>query len=119
MILEFAPGGDLLHKFHHFDDALEKKKLQTKLRKEALNRDRSNFFTDEISNLSAEQKKMTIAHFQKEDIEIQKIYDSLETQQDELDTKYISWNLRLKVALDIAYGMRYLHTSFEEPIIHR
>lgn len=35
-----------------------------------------------------------------------------------LDDAHIPWPLRWKIALDIAKGMRYLH-SFKPPIVHR
>ncbi len=38
--------------------------------------------------------------------------------QADLDAKFLSEKLKLKVALGIARGLRYLH-SFQPPIIHR
>jgi serine/threonine protein kinase len=71
-----------------------------------------------LGRFSDPEKKEKFAAFSQRDAELKEREEQLFCEQRTLDEKVISWRLRYKVSLDIAKGIRHLH-SIVPPVVHR
>ncbi|WCJ29395.1 Wall-associated kinase family protein [Euphorbia peplus] len=54
-----------------------------------------------------------------EDAEKRSLDDYIYNSNDRLDFRPLSWKNRVKIAVDVANVIAYLHTAFSRPVIHR
>jgi hypothetical protein len=117
MVMEFVRGGDLHHKFHVSDTKLDDMRAELKEARSKHEEEVKAFFSN-LSNYGEQEKQSKFQEFDARKKELDAAQESLVNSQRELDDKMISWRLRYKVSLDIAKGIRHLH-SIVPPVVHR
>jgi hypothetical protein len=71
-----------------------------------------------LGNYSEPEKQEKFTSFRKREVELNQREEQLYNEQRALDEKVITWCLRYKVSLDIAKGIRHLH-SIVPPVVYR
>lgn len=117
MVMEFIAGGDLRHKFHAHDPQLESERAILKKEEQQLTHDNDEFMKN-LKNFSEIQKQEKFKYFAMKKQEIDHQWEVLTKAQQQIDQERISWRLKYKVSLDVAMGMKHLH-SIVPPVIHR
>jgi serine/threonine protein kinase len=117
MVMEYVRGGDLHHKFHAVDASLEEEKAVLKKDKKKCDMEWKEFM-QKLSLLSEQEKQTNFASFDTRKKELDSRMEVIMAKQRALDENAISWRLRYKVSLDIANGVKHLH-SIVPPIVHR
>ncbi len=117
MVMEFVKGGDLHHHFHHPDPELKAQFSALKKAKKQYEQEWTHFMSN-LSNYPETEKQNAFAAFEKTRKSLETREELLREEQRKLDEQNISWRLRYRVSLDIAKGLRYLH-SIMPPVVHR
>ncbi len=117
MVMEFVRGGDLHHSFHVKDAQLEQTREKHKQENKIYEQEWKQFM-ENLANFGETEKQNKFAEFEKRKKALDKKIEEIYLQQRKIDEQKITWKLKYKVSLDIAKGIRYLH-SITPPYIHR